>query len=112
MRKQRIRTKRSTAHLRGDQFRCSEPPNGQLGCHRIRVLSLLGRAPHSAATPNPSDPARSPDREWPGGTFGFVEVQPAIPSWLASVFTENGEMKSGSFTPGGAAEDFSPRRGS
>ena len=61
--------------------------------HRIRGLSLLGRAPHSAATPNPSDPAPSPDREWPGGTFGFVEVQPAIPSWPASVFTENGEMK-------------------
>jgi hypothetical protein len=64
-----------------------------LGCHRIRVLSLLGRAPHSAETPNPSDPAPSPDREWPGGTFGFVEVQPAIPSCPASVFTENGEMK-------------------
>jgi hypothetical protein len=64
-----------------------------LGCHRIRLLSLLGRAPHSAATPNPSEPAPSPDREWAGGTFGFVEVQPAIPSCRASVFTENGEMK-------------------
>jgi len=63
-----------------------------LECHRIRGLSLLGRAPNSAATPNPSDPAPSPDREWLGGTFGFVEVQPAIPSCPASVFTENGEM--------------------
>src|SRR4029434_2810420 len=81
-----------------------------LGCYRIRVLSLLGRAPHPAATPNPSDPAPSPDREWPGGTFGFVEVQPAIPSCPASVFTENGEMKRGSFSPGRATENFSPRR--
>jgi hypothetical protein len=64
---------------------------------RNRPRSARGHQSAAFAEGQTSDdqrgPAPSPDKEWPGTTVLFGEVQAAMPTRPVSVFTESGEMK-------------------